>query len=106
MIFSLINNNKENEMSSNNIISQDILYVFLVILRRILNLFVMLSETFSFCSEQKNRYMFNFIKEESNNFNELNIFIANKILNPLSENFNYFYEIFQMKEKQFYDNEK
>ena len=106
MIFSLINNNKENEISSSNIISQDILYVFLVILRRILNIFVMLNETFSFCSEQKNRYMYNFIKEESNNFNELNIFIANKILNPLSENFNYFYEICQMKVKQFYDNEK
>ena len=106
MIFSLINNNKENELNVNSIISQDILYVFLVILRRILNLFVMLNETFSFCSEQKNRFMFNFIKQESDNFKELYIFIGNKILNPLSENFNYFYEIFQMKEKQFFDNEK
>ena len=106
MIFSLINNNKENELNVNSIISQDILYVFLVILRRILNLFVMLNETFSFCSEQKNRFMFNFIKQESDNFKELYIFIVNKILNPLSENFNYFYEIFQMKEKQFFDNEK
>ena len=106
MIFSLIKNNKENELNVNNIISQDILYVFLVILRRILNLFVMLNETFSFCSEQKNRFMFNFIKQESDNFNELNIFIGNKILNPLSEYFNYFYEIFQMKEKQYFDNEK
>ena len=112
MIFSLINNNKENndeynndEYNNNNIISPEVIYIFLVILRRILYLYIMLNETFVFCAGEKNKFMINFIKEQINNFNELSIYIGEKILNPLSCNYNYFYEIFNMKNKQIYENQ-
>ena len=101
MIFTIINNNKQN----NNIISPEVIYSFLVVIRRILNLYVMLNETFLFCSEKKNKFMYQFIKEQADNFNELSIFIGDKILNPLSGNFNYFYDIFSMKNKRSFENE-
>ena len=94
MIFSIINN-KEND----NIISPEVIYIFLVIIRRILNLYIMLNETFLFCSEKKNKFMYHFIKEQINNFSELRTFIGDKILSPLGNSYNYFYEIFSMKDK-------
>ena len=100
MIFSIINS-KQN----NNIISPEVIYIFLVIIRRLLNLYIMLNETFIFCSEKKNKFMYHFIKEQVDNFNELKIFIGDKILNPLSNSYNYFYEIFSMKNKSSFLNE-
>ena len=94
MIFNLIN-----DKQSNSIISPELIYIFLVILRRILHLYLMLNETFLFCSEKKNRFMYHFIKDQANNFNELSVFVGDKILNPLSANYNFFYEIFGMKNK-------
>ena len=89
MIFNLIN-----DKQSNSIISPELIYIFLVILRRILHLYLMLNETFLFCSEKKNRFMYHFIKDQANNFNELSVFVGDKILNPLSANYNFFYEIY------------
>ena len=94
MIFSLIN-----DKQNNTIISPELIYTFLVIIRRILNLYLMLNETFLFCTLQKNKFLYHFIKEQINNFNELSQFVGDKILNPLSTNYNYFYEIFAMKNK-------
>ena len=108
MIFSLINNNKDDDdenSNNNNIISPEVIYIFLVILRRILYLYIKLNETFVFCADKKNKFMINFIKEQINNFNELSIFIGDKILNPLSCYYNYFYEIFNMKNKQIFENQ-
>ena len=59
----------------------------------------MLNETFLFCSEKKNKFMYHFIKEQINNFSELSTFIGDKILSPLGNSYNYFYEIFSMKDK-------
>ena len=103
MIFNIINN-KQNDNGS--FISYEAIYTFLVIIRRIINLFMMLNETFLFCEEKKNnkKYMYHFIKEQINNFNELSVFIGDKILNPLSQNYNYFYEIFSLKNKKSYEN--
>ena len=100
MIFSIINNKQNNE-----IISPEVIYTFLVIIRRILNIYIMLNETFSFCSEKKNRFMYHFIKDQANNYKELNIFIRDKILNPLSGIYNYFYDIFTMKNRRSFENE-
>ena len=105
MIFNIINNNKQTG-DNINIISPEVIYTFLTIIKRILNLYVMLNETFLFCSEQKNKFMYHFIKDQANNFNELNIFIGYKILNPLSSNYNFFYEIFRMENKQYLQNER
>ena len=96
MIFNIINN-KNNE---NNILSPDVIYTFLVIIRRILNLYVILNETFSFCEEENNKFLYHFLKEQHDNFKELSIFINNKILNPLSNNYNYFYEIFELNNRK------
>ena len=101
MIFDIINN----EQNNNNIISPEVIYIFLVIIRRILNLYIMLNETFLFCSEKKNRFMYHFIKEQVNNFNELSVFVGDKILNPLGNSYNYFYEIFSLKNKSSFLNE-
>lgn len=97
MIFDIINN-KNNVQ--NNVISPDVIYTFLVIIRRILNIYVMLNETFCYCGGGDKKFLYHFIKDQQQNFNELSIFINNKILNPLSNNYNYFYNIFDLKNKK------
>ena len=102
MIFDIMNN-KNNVQ--NNVISPDVIYTLLVIIRRILNLYVMLNETFSYCGEGDKKFLYHFIKDQHQNFNELSIFVNNKILNPLSNNYNYFYNIFDLKNKKSNTNE-
>ena len=103
MIFNIINNknnNNNNNIENNNTISPDIIYIFLVILRRIINLFVFLNETFLICGEKDRKCFDHFISQEKNDFKELDIFIKNNILNPLSNHYNYFYDIFELKTKK------
>ena len=100
MIFNIINN-KNNNTQDSNMISPEVIYTFLVILRRILNLYVFLNETFSNCETEKYKNCFEaFVKELSPSFNELSLIITNKILSPLSNFYNYFYEIFELKNKK------
>ena len=102
MIFDIINNKNNIQ---NNVISPEVIYIFLVIIRRILNLYVMLNETFCYCGEGDKKFLYHFIKDQHQNFNELSIFVNNKILNPLSNNYNYFYNIFDLKNKKSNSNE-
>ena len=98
MIFNLINN-KNNRIENNNIISPEVIYSFLVIIRRILNLYVFLNEIFSNCGDNDKKCINHFINEQTSDFKELSIFINTKILSPLSNSYNYFYEIFGIKTK-------
>lgn len=97
MIFDIVNSKNNIQ---NNVISPEVIYTFLVIIRRILNLYVMLNETFCYCGDGDKKFLYHFIKDQNQNFNELSIFINNKILNPLSNNYNYFYNIFDLKNKK------
>ena len=108
MIFNIINNKKNNNTIENNsnMISPEVIYSLLVIIRRILNLYVFINETFINCGGEKYKNCFeHFIKDQTSNFNEFSIFINNKILNPLSNNYNYFYGIFELKNKKSNTNE-
>ena len=98
MIFDIISN--KNNTKTDNVISREVIYTFLVIIRRILNLFVFLNETFENCSDMDKKCSNHFINEQSENFKELSIYIKNKILNPLSNYYNYFYEIFELRKKR------
>ena len=100
MIFNIINEKNINNNGNENNISPEVIYSFLVILRRILNLFVFLNETFLICGEKDRKCFDHFISGNKDDFKELDIFIKNNILNPLSNHYNYFYEIFELKTKK------
>ena len=102
MIFKIINNknNINNNGENKDIISPDVIYAFLVILRRILNLFVFLNETFSISGEKDKKCFDHFIRDKKEEFSELDIYIINNILNPLSNHYNYFYDIFGLNSKK------
>ena len=99
MIFNLINNKNNNEQSS-SMISPEVIYTFLVIIRRILNLYVFVNETFINCDESDRKCLDHYIKDKNNDYKELTDFINIKILSPLSNNYDYFYQIFDLKSKK------
>lgn len=97
MIFNIIN---KNNTKNNNTLSPEVIYTFLVIIRRILNLYVFLNETFSNSNELDKKCADHFISGETENFKELSKIVSNNILNPLSNYYNYFYEIFELRQKR------
>ena len=106
MIFNIINNKTNNNTQDSNMISPEVIYTFLVIIRRILNLYVFLNETFFNCGSETYKNCFElFVKELSPSFNELSLIISSKILSPLSNYYNYFYDIFELKNKKSNTNE-
>ncbi len=99
MIFNIINNKNNGEQNTSNI-SPEVIYILLVIIRRILHLYTFLNETFTYCGDTDKKFLSHYIKEHVESFKELTIFVHNKILNPLSNNYDYFYEIFELKKKK------
>ena len=99
MIFNLINNKNNNEQS-NSMISPEVIYTFLVIIRRILNLYVFVNETFINCDESDRKCLDHYIKDKNNDYKELTDYINAKILSPLSNNYDFFYQIFDLKSKK------
>jgi hypothetical protein len=100
MIFNIIDNNKKNGDLASTIISPGIIYTLLVIIRRILHLYTFLNETFTYCGDNDKKYLNHYIKNQVENFKELSIFVNNKILHPLSNNYDYFYNIFELNKKK------
>ena len=99
MIFNLINNKNNNEQS-NSMISPEVIYTFLVIIRRILNLYVFVNETFINCDESDRKCLDHYVKDKNNDYKELTDYINTKILSPLSNNYDFFYQIFDLKSKK------
>ena len=100
MIFNIIDNNKKNGDLTSTIISPGIIYTLLVIIRRILHLYTFLNETFTYCGDNDKKYLNHYIKNQVENFKELSIFVNNKILHPLSNTYDYFYNIFELNKKK------
>ena len=92
MIFNIIN-----DKNYSPLISPEVVYTLLVILRRILNLFVYLNDIYINCCENDNKCFDHYIKEDISDFKELSTLVNTKILSPLSNNYNYFYTIFELK---------
>ena len=99
MIFNLINNKNNNEQNS-NMISPEVIYTFLVILRRILNLYVFVNEIFANSPESDRKCLDHYIKDKNLDYKEFTDYINSKILSPLSNNYDYFYQIFNLSSKK------